>query len=429
MLMRYSKLFGKTRKEAPRDAESVNAQLLIRAGFVEPLAAGIYAWLPLGVRVLRKVERIVREEMDAAGAQEVLLPALHPKDLWEQTGRWSTMDVLFKTTSQTGKEYGLGPTHEEVITPIAQRFLHSYRDLPVALYQIQTKFRDELRAKAGVLRGREFGMKDCYSFHADHAEFQEFYDRILAVYQHIYERCGLTPIRVHASGGSFTKKFSDEFHVETAAGEDRLLRCATCAVGYNEEVAPADQRCPTCSGPLIESRGIEVGNTFDLETTFADAFDCAFTDAQGAQQRATMGCYGIGTTRLVGAIVEAHHDDRGIIWPAPVSPFDVHVVAISAPQAEESEDVFAAAEQVAQALARQGMDVLLDDRADVHAGAKLADADLIGITERVVVSARSLRAGGVERKSRASATAAVCTSEQLLQALVATRSMGTHVVS
>ncbi|MBI4450023.1 hypothetical protein HY634_03110 [Candidatus Uhrbacteria bacterium] len=415
--MRYSKQFGKTRKETPKDIESVNGQLLYRAGFVDPAGAGIYTWLPLGLRVLKRVQQIVREEMDALGCQEILMPALHPKEYWVQTKRWDTVDVLFKVKSQTGKEYGLGASHEEIVTPLAGKFIQSYRDLPLAVYQIQTKFRDELRAKGGVLRGREFGMKDCYSFHATTADFEQFYSRMLEAYRKVYERCGVAAIRVRASGGMFTQNISDEFHVETPSGEDALLRCAPCGVGYNEEVAPPDRMCPTCGNALVATKGIEVGNTFDLGTKYSDACGLSFTNADGERQPVIMGCYGIGVTRLVGAIVEAHHDARGIVWPASVSPYAVHVLAIPSRSDETTESVFATAEVAVDRLEAAGVEVLYDDRQDMSAGGKFADADLLGVNQRVVVSERSLAAGGMELKARADADGRIVTLEQLLQAL------------
>jgi prolyl-tRNA synthetase len=415
--MRYSKLFGKTRRDAPSDIESVNGKLLYRAGFIDQVGAGIYTWLPLGLRVLGRIQAIVREEMDALGCQELLMPALHPKEYWEATGRWGSVDVLFRTTSQTGKEYALGASHEEIVTPLARAFTRSYRDLPFAVYQIQTKFRDELRPKGGVLRGREFGMKDAYSFHANPESLAEFYSRMAAAYQRVYERCGVAAIRVRASGGFFTENISDEFHVETPSGEDKLLCCTGCRTGFNAEVAPADQRCPTCGQGLTATKGIEVGNTFDLGTKYSDACGLTFTDASGVQRPVIMGCYGLGTTRLVGAIVEASHDDRGIIWPVNVSPYAVHLVAIPGKSDTASEAAFAAAEVAVQRLEAAGVAVLYDDRQDASAGEKFADADLIGIPHRAVVSERSLAAGGIELKARAGGDPTIVTTDKLLQVL------------
>lgn len=415
--MRYSKLFGKTRREAPSDVESVNGRLLYRAGFIDQVGAGIYTWLPLGLRVLSRIQAIVREEMDAVGCQEILMPALHPKEYWDATKRWGSVDVLFRLTSRTDKEYALGASHEEIVTPLAQKFIHSYRDLPLAVYQIQTKFRDELRAKGGVLRGREFGMKDAYSFHASPESLAEFYSRMLEAYRRVYDRCGVASIRVRASGGIFTENISDEFHVETPSGEDKLLRCVTCATGFNAEVAPPDRRCPTCAHELTATKGIEVGNTFDLGTKYSDTCGLTFTDAEGRTQPVIMGCYGLGVTRLVGAIVEASHDDRGIIWPVSVSPYAVHVVAIAGKSNGATESAFAAAEVAVERLAAAGIDVLYDDRQDASAGEKFADADLTGIPYRAVASERSLAAGGIELKARAGGDPRIVTTDELLRVL------------
>jgi prolyl-tRNA synthetase len=413
--MRYSQLFGQSRRNVASEIESINGQLLQRAGYIEPIGAGIVAWLPLGLRVLRRVEQIIRQELDALGCQEVLLPALQPKRYWEQTKRWDSVDILFKLTSSGGHEYGLGPTHEEIITPIARQFIHSYRDLPVAVYQIQTKYRDELRAKGGVLRGREFGMKDCYSFHATRKDFQAFYDRMLGTYRTIYERCGVPPTHVQASGGDFTEKFSDEFHVETPSGEDDLVICRSTGMGCNAEVADRAASRLECPEDVETTKGVEVGNTFDLETKFADAFDLAYTDEHGKRHPVVMGCYGIGTTRLVGAIVEASHDERGIIWPASVAPYDFHVVSVEAKSDEVTRTVVANAETLVAHLERSGRTVLYDDRIERRVGEKLADADLLGIPMRIVVSPRSLEAGGFEVSDRATGASRILDHDSLLK--------------
>jgi len=420
--MRYATLFGKTRRDIPQDIESVNGRLLARGGFIEPIGAGVTAWLPLGLRVLGNVQRIIREEMEAVGCQQLLMPALHPKEYWERTGRWSSVDILYRITSQTGKEYALGASHEEIVTPLAARFIHSYRDLPVAVYQIQTKFRDELRAKGGVLRGREFGMKDCYSFHATPEDFTQFYASMLDAYARVYERCGVPAIRVRASGGIFTERMSDEFHVASPSGEDRLLRCTTCGVVTNAEVT-TDRSCPDGHAAIEEFTGIEVGNTFDLGTKYSDAVGLTFNDTNGHTQSVRMGCYGIGTTRLVGAIVEQHHDDRGITWPESVAPFDIHLLTIT-PNGSQPTQIRGVAEDLHAQLGRMGYSVLYDDRADVAAGEKFADADLIGIPIRLTVSERSLAAGGVERKDRRSEAVVVASVADTLQALRSSHTMG-----
>lgn len=363
--------------------------------------AGVYTWLPLGLRVLRKVEQIVREEMDAIGGQEIFMPSLQPKEYWETTNRWMGVDILFKLNSQTGKEYALGCTHEEVVTPLAQKFVASYKELPFATYQINTKFRDELRAKSGVLRGREFRMKDMYSFHTTQESLTEFYNRALDAYVNAFTRCGMNVKVVQASGGIFTQNVSHEFQALTDAGEDVLVACPDCSFGQNTEIATmkVGDACPKCNGTLAQMKGVEVGNIFDLGTKYSDAFNFNFTNEQGEQQRVLMGCYGIGTSRLVGAIVETSHDDKGIIWPKSVAPFAVHLVSIVGKSTDGK--VMDEAKKLYDALTAAGVEVLWDDR-DVSAGAKFADADLLGMPLRVVVSEKTLAENEVEWKARTS---------------------------
>ncbi len=399
--MRQSKLFSKTSKNAPHDAGSVNAAYLTQGGFVRPEMAGVYSWLPLGLRVLRKVEQIIREEMNSLGAQEVLLPALQSKEHWDTTGRWDAVDVLFKVPSQTKKQYGLGPTHEEVVTPLVQQFVNSYKDLPLAVYQIQTKYRDELRAKSGVLRGREFGMKDMYSFHTSVEDLETFYRRAMDAYLKTFTRMGLEAKVVEASGGSFTKKFSHEFQVLTPAGEDKILTSEHGTFAQNCEIATLKEgdKNPENGEPLFCSTGVEVGNIFDLGTRFSEPFDLAITDEDGKRKPVIMGCYGIGTTRLVGTIVEASHDDKGIIWPASVAPYHVHLITLKAKSAEIQDRILTEAQELYEKLWSRGIEVLWDDR-DASPGEKFADADLIGLPLRLVVSEKTLKEESVEWKPR-----------------------------
>ncbi|MEK7064928.1 MAG: aminoacyl--tRNA ligase-related protein, partial [Patescibacteria group bacterium] len=325
--MRQSKLFTKTQREAPKDEVSLNAQLLIRAGFVDKLMAGVYTYLPLGLRVLDKIKNIIREEINAVGGQEILMPALNPKENWVKTGRWDGLDVLFRLEGAGGKEYALGASHEEVVTPLVQRFANSYKDLPVAVYQIQDKFRNEPRAKSGLLRGREFSMKDLYSFHANEKDLDGYYEKVKAAYLKIYERCGLGPLThvVFASGGTFSK-YSHEFQTITEYGEDTIFVCSKCGTGVNKEIIDEQKTCPECGNEkLEEKKSIEVGNIFKLKTKYSAAFDYKYTDEKGEKQIVTMGCYGIGPSRVLGTIVEVHHDDGGIIWPESVAPFQIHL--------------------------------------------------------------------------------------------------------
>ena len=400
--MRYSIFFGKTNKNAPHDADSANARFLIQGGFVDQTMAGVYSWLPLGLSVLRKVEQIVRQEMNAVGGQEVFMPSLHPKEFWEATERWDSVDILFKLQSQTDKEYALGCSHEEVVTPLSQKFIQSYRDLPFAVYQINTKFRDELRAKSGVLRGREFRMKDMYSFHTNQEDLNQFYQKTLRAYVQAFKRCGIQVKVVQASGGIFTQNMSHEFQALTEAGEDTILACDSCEFGQNLEVATYKEgdACPECAGRLTKVKGIEVGNIFDLGTKYSDAFKMDFSDEAGNRKRVIMGCYGIGTSRLVGAIVESHHDDKGIIWPASVAPFAVHLVSLGSKDESVKQRVLEAASSLHDELEAQGVEVLWDDRDSASAGEKFADADLIGIPLRLVISEKTLKEDSVEWKER-----------------------------
>lgn len=415
--MRLSHLFAKTQKQAPHDADSINARLLVQAGFVRQEMAGVYSWLPLGLRVLRKVEAIVREEMDKLGAQEILMPALQSKEAWTTTQRWDAMDVLFKLNSQTDKEYALGPTHEEVVTPLIQSFVKSYKDLPTAVYQIQTKYRDELRAKSGVLRGREFGMKDLYSFHLTQADLEAFYARALETYLRIYQRCGLDARAVEASGGSFSKKLSHEFQVFTPAGEDTILLCESCSFAQNAEVATVKEGdpCPSCGKTIVSKTGIEVGNIFDLNTKFTDAFKFSVQDEKGEQKPVLMGCYGLGTTRLVGAIVETCSDEKGIVWPMSVAPFQAVIISLKSKDADVQARINEASQELVEKLEEEGVSVLWDDREDLSAGGKFADADLMGLPLRLVLSEKTLAESSVEWKERKSDEAHLVKLEDVVE--------------
>lgn len=415
--MRQSRLFTKTTKNAPHDADSINAKYLSQGGFVHQEMAGVYSWLPLGLRVLRKVEAIIREELDKLGAQEVLMSALQPKENWDTTGRWNTVDVLFKVPSQTGKEYGLGPTHEEIVTPLIKSFVHSYKDLPVAVYQIQSKFRDELRAKSGVLRGREFGMKDLYSFHADTEDFDAYYRKVLETYLTIFSRCGLNAKVVEASGGAFTEKYSHEFQVLTPAGEDKILTSENGSFAQNCEIATLKEgdKNPENGEPLFCSTGVEVGNIFDLGSKFSEAFDVSFTDENGERKTVMMGCYGIGTTRLVGTIVEASHDDKGIKWPIAVAPYHVHLVSLRSKDEEMQSRINQTAQELYDGLWAEGVEVLWDDREGVSPGEKFADADLIGLPLRLVVSEKTLKEDSIEWKARNESDATLVDTEDVIE--------------
>ncbi|MFA5413816.1 MAG: aminoacyl--tRNA ligase-related protein [Patescibacteria group bacterium] len=400
--MLQSQLFYKTTKEISEEEKSINARILVRAGFVDKLMAGVYSYLPLGLRVLNKIKNIIREEMNAIGGQEILMPALTPKENWTTTGRWDTIDVLFKLEGSGGKEYALGSTHEEIVTPLVKKMINSYKDLPVAVYQIQDKFRDEPRAKSGLLRGREFSMKDLYSFHADEADLDSYYEKAKAAYLKIFHRLGLDAIVAEASGGTFSK-YSHEFQVLTESGEDIIFYCEKCRYAQNREVAEikAGDKCPKCGGKIAEGKAIEVGNIFKLKTKFSEAFNLNFLDKEGKKKLAVMGCYGIGPSRVMGAIVEVSNDERGIIWPKEVAPFDIHLVAIFGKDDKKNKEIKSKAAEVYDALQKERKEVLYDDREDVSAGVKLAESDLFGIPIRLVISEKTLEKDGVEIKKRA----------------------------
>ncbi len=399
--MRQSKLFLKTSKTTSTDEPTVNGRLLEQAGYVDKLMAGVYSYLPLGLRVLQKISAIVRTEMNTVGGQEVLMAMLHPKEVWETTGGWKSIDVLFKIHSRTEREYALGQSEEEVVTPLVMSRVQSYKDLPLAVYQIHWKFRDELRAKSGLLRGREFLMKDMYSFHATQADFDRFYAEVKQAYFRVYEKAGLVAKATEASGGSFSKKISYEFMVLTDAGEDDILYCGVCDFCVNTEISELTEgaACPrTCGGVLARAKASEVGNVFDLGQKYGKDFNLSYTDEQGEKQYPIMGCYGIGVSRLMGVIAEKCADEKGLIWPESVAPFKVHLLALAG---KEGEAVMAAAENLYDTLTKAGVEVLFDDRATASAGEKFADADLIGIPHRLIVSAKTLVEQSVEYKKRA----------------------------
>ena len=390
--MKQSILFTKTLKDAPKDETSLNAITLIRAGFVDKVGAGIYTFLPLGMRVMEKILKVIREEINSTGGQEILMPALLPKEAWETTGRWENFDALFKLTGSDSREYALGATHEEAVTPLAKKFIFSYRELPFSVYQIQTKFRNEKRAKAGLLRGREFLMKDQYSFHANQEDLDRFYEEVKAAYYRIYERLGVGEITylTYASGGAFSK-YSHEFQTLAQAGEDHIYICDHCQIAVNREIIEEQNSCPVCgNAELREEKAIEVGNIFKLGTRFSRACNLNYTTAEGESEEVIMGCYGIGPSRLLGTIVEVYHDEKGLKWPKEIAPFQVHLLSLKSNK--EAEEIY-------QKLIAQGVEVLYDDR-DVSAGEKFADADLIGVPERVVVSAKTLAEDSVEIKNR-----------------------------
>jgi len=397
--MRQTNLFTKTRKEVPKDERAKNAKLLIQAGYINKEMAGVYSFLPLGLLVLKKIEEIVRVAMNTLGSQELLMSSLHPKENWEKTGRWNTLDVLYKVTDSLERETALGPTHEEIVVPLVKPFISSYRDLPFSVYHFQNKFRMEVRVKSGILRGREFLMKDLYSFHSDKEDFEKFYERVKKVYLDIFEKVGLGELThlTFASGGTFSK-FSHEFQTISETGEDVIYICKKCGVAINKEIIEEQQVCPECGGSdLKEEKSVEVGNIFDLKTKFSKPFELEYKDRQGERQDVLMGCYGIGIGRVMGTVVEVLSDEKGIIWPETIAPFQIHLLSLG--QNSSQGGLKEKAEEIYKKLKEAGKEVLYDDR-EVQAGEKFADADLIGLPYRVVVSEKSLKEGGVELKKR-----------------------------
>ncbi|MFA6391375.1 MAG: aminoacyl--tRNA ligase-related protein [Patescibacteria group bacterium] len=395
--MKQSILFPKTIKNAPKEEISTNAQLLVRAGFINKLTAGVYTYLPLGLRVLKKIEKVIREEINNIGGQEIYMPALHPYENYVTTGR-ENIDILFHLESATGKKYVLGMSHEEIVVPLVKQYINSYKDLPLYLYQIQTKFRNELRAKSGILRGREFMMKDLYSFHRDEKDFMEYYEKSKIAYRNIFTRLGIgehTYI-TFASGGTFSK-YSHEFQTVTPSGEDLIYLCEKCKIAVNREILAEQKTCPNCNNKdLVEKKSIEVGNIFPLKTKFSKAFNLMYTDEKGIRKEIIMGCYGIGLGRALGTVVEINNDSNGIIWPKEIAPFDVHLVSLN--NNAEGDHIYTS-------LQKNGLEVLYDDRKET-AGSKLKDADLIGIPARMIVGQKT--GNQVEIKLRKGGETVIC---------------------
>ncbi len=394
--MRFSRLFIPTLRETPAEAEVISHRLMLRAGMIRKVAAGIYNYLPLGLRVLQKVSNIIREEMNAAGAQELLMPMVQPKELWEESGRWGEYGKeLLRFKDRGEREFCLGPTHEEVITDIVRKEIRSYRQLPTMLYQIQTKFRDEIRPRFGLMRGREFLMKDCYSFDLDEKGAQQSYRKMFAAYEKIFARCGLKFRPVEAGTGVIGGSLSHEFHVLAQSGEDEIFACEKCDYAASTDKVTSDKKCPQCKIALKSHRGIEVGQVFYLGTKYSKKLHAVYLDAGGKEQVIEMGCYGIGVSRTVAAAIEQNHDEQGIIWPVPLAPFSVVIVALGV----EDPAVRQVSEELLEGLKAEGIEVLLDDRPET-AGVKFKDADLLGFPFRVTVGKKGLQKGEIEVKPR-----------------------------
>lgn len=408
--MKQSILFTKTHKNTPRDEVSKNAQLLIRAGFIDKEMAGVYSFLPLGLKTLNNIINIIREEMNAVGGQEIYLTALQNPELWKKTGRWddSVLDIWFKTELHSGGSLGLGTTHEEPLTNLMKKHINSYKDLPRYAYQFQNKFRNEKRAKSGIMRLREFIMKDLYSFHTDEKDLEEYYEKIAEAYQKVFVRSGLgdKTYKTYASGGTFSK-YSHEFQTVTEAGEDLIYSCKKCRVAINKEIIEdLNYACPECGdAELKERKAVEVGNIFKLGTKFSSALELNYKDEKGEMRPVFMGCYGIGPQRLMGTIAEVLSDEKGLVWPESVAPFQVHLLSLG--KNEEAEKVY-------QELTKNNIEVLYDDR-DISAGEKFADSDLIGLPYRIVLSEKSLSSGGAEIKKRSEKESKILKLEDILR--------------
>lgn len=408
--MLQSQLFPKTRKEAPKDAESINHKFLVRAGYIDQLMSGSWTLLPLGLRVVAKINQIIREEINAVGGQEMLMPLLHPKEIWSETGRWDKADeIMYKLSDTRKKEYVLSFTHEEIVMDLLRKNIKSYQDLPVAVYHFSTKFRNEPRARSGILRGREFMMKDLYSAHTDEGDMMDYYEKVKEAYVKIFTRLGFDFRVVEASGGVFTDKHTHEFQVLNANGEDTIFACDKCDFAVNKEIFEGKESevCPKCKKGKIEKLegAVEVGNIFPLGTWYSERMKVYFADRDGGKKPVWFASYGIGPTRVMGTLVEVGHDEKGIIWNKNVAPFDIHLIEL--PGAKN-------AKKICADLEGSGYDVLWDDRS-VPAGEKFADSDLIGIPVRLVVSERN--GDKIEWKDRASEKSELLSYVEVVQKL------------
>ena len=415
--MRQSKLFTKTKKEAPADEVSKNAEFLIRAGFIHKEMAGVYSYLPLGLRVIKKIENIIRKEMNTIGGIEMKTSILQNKEVWEKSNRWDdeAVDVWFKTKLKNGSDIGLSWSNEEAHSNILKQYVSSYKDLPIYPYDFKDIFRNETRSKSGILRGREFYWKALYSFSKDENEHNEFYEKIKVSYQNIFKRTGIGHLTylTFASGGSFSK-YSHEFQTITSAGEDTIYLDENSGIAINKEVY--DDETIALLGlkkeSLVEKRAIEVGNIFSLGTKYSAPFDLKYKDEKGEEKLVIMGSYGIGLGRLMGTVVEALADDKGMIWPETIAPYQIQLLLLG-----EEENVVKEAEKIYEKLEKNGIEVLFDDRTGVTAGEKFADADLLGMPYRAVVSARSIKENGIELKKRTEEKGKIVTLDELINIL------------
>ena len=415
--MKQSQLFTKTKKESPSDEQALNAELLIKAGFINKEMAGVYSFLPLGLRVIKKIENIIREEMNKVGGVEMKTSVFQNKEVWEKSGRWSDdiVDVWFKTKLNNGTDLGLSFTNEEAYSNILKQYINSYKDLPIYAYDFKEIFRNETRSKSGILRGREFYWKALYSFSKDEKEHDEFYEKMKETYKNIFKRAGIGHLTyiTFASGGSFSR-FSHEFQTLTSVGEDTIYLDQNKGIAINKEVYTDEvlDDLGIKKEDLVEERAIEVGNIFSLGTKFSKPFNLVYKNENGEEKEVIMGSYGIGLGRLMGTVVETLSDDKGIIWPESIAPFKVHLLVLG-----DDESVKDEANNLYKYLLDNNIEVLYDDRIGPSAGEKFADSDLIGIPYRVVVSKRSLEDGGFEIKKRIEKGGKIMNKEELLKFL------------
>ena len=393
--MKLSNYPIKTFKDAPSDAELVSHQLMLRTGLIKRLASGIFTWMPFGLKVLRKIEQTVREEMDNSGAFEVLMPTIQPSELWQETKRWDDYgDLLLQIRDRHERLFCYGPTHEEVITDILRKSVKSYKQLPVNFYQIQTKFRDEIRPRFGVMRAREFLMKDAYSFHLNQDSLEEEYEKMDKTYEKIFTKLELDFRKVQATSGEIGGSVSHEFHVIAESGEDEIAFCDDENFAANVETLESEN-APN-GGELKYARGIEVGHIFQLGDKYSKAMKLEVLDSNGKNVNPYMGCYGIGISRIVAAAIEQNHDDKGIIWPSAISPFKILIIVLND---KDDSDVMDQAMKIYQELRSDGIEVVIDDR-DERAGVKFADADLLGVPTKVIVGKRGIEQKKLEITSR-----------------------------
>ena len=408
--MLFSKILLPTLKDAPQEAEVISHKLMLRAGMVRKVASGIYTWLPLGLKVLRKIENIVREEMDASGAQEVLMPMVQPKELWDETNRWEKMGPeLLRIQDRHDRDFCLGPTHEEVITDLIRNNVKSYKELPLNIYQIQTKFRDEVRPRYGVMRGREFLMKDSYSFNIDEACLEETYLTMRNTYKKVLERMGLEYKIVSADSGAIGGDASEEFHVLAETGEDTIAVSDSSEYAINTELLLKEgedieslegKPSPDGKGTIEIKKGIEVGHIFQLGKVYAEDMKANVLNNGGKASTLYMGCYGIGVSRLVAAAIEQNNDDKGIIWPHSIAPFDINIIAIGY---EKDEKIAEASNNLYKELTEMGYDVLLDNRKDGY-GTKIKDSELIGVPLNIIIGKQFLESEEIEFRTRSGDT-------------------------